>query len=594
MTRDYRTGDEPDTSPARSLRAETREIRNGRCPPPSWIHDRVAARRSRNDEYSPSWLRITPANDPPSWGSAKISPGQAALEWPGPPPLKSFPAHGPSPGVEHWCWGIACPRNPLSAGDRPTLSTWTDGTTTMDLFVTILYPGEFEDFMPSMMIDNGQILGLSQRARVDTMTDDTLDLPALEARVREILLDRYPGKDVAMEIGISADGRLRIALWPTKGGVFYNQWVYVDAAGVVTFPEPDDGMTSIGAKPWWVHRTSGMDEAMERILERVDEAVEAAQERVDNRRKALLADRPSLTPTDEQLSAARAAWTTSWDRRRLLNACAWVQLGPWFFGHRNVLHSSLDEAREDTAAMGHAATLMRAVNNARAMAADQWCADNGWPAVGVAVRALPADPTEDERIAKEVSRGLLYLPLWDVSVDPAPDSVSDGGQPRWIFEITGEFRALPVSHPGGGEANRTLICAGRYRVESVTQDGPTTRVRLSYQDRLGDSPVANPVLLEIAARIPGLTSTHMEGPKSLYGPTYKETIWLGLTGNREFEATFDSKYPDRITSTFRPDGSFDGDNFYTDSWKFAPFDGPTLASLPTGRKADLRSRRATR
>ena len=224
------------------------------------------------------------------------------------------------------------------------------------------------------------------------MIDKTLDLVVLEARIRETLLDRYPGKDVAMEIGLGTDGRLRIALWPTKGGVFYNQWVYVDAAGVVTFPEPDDGMTSIGAKPWWVHRTSGMDEATERILERVDGAVDAAQQRVDNKRKALLADRPSLTPTDEQLTAARAAWTTSRDRRRLLNACAWVQLGPWFFGHRNMLHSSLDEAREDTAAMGHAATLMRVVNNARALPADQWCAENGWPVVGVADESIPGRP----------------------------------------------------------------------------------------------------------------------------------------------------------------------------------------------------------
>ena len=47
----------------------------------------------------------------------------------------------------------------------------------------------------------------------------------------------------------------------------------------------------------------------------------------------------------------------------------------------------------------------------------------------------------------------------------------------------------------------------------------------------------------------------MEGPKSLYGETYKETITLGLTGNRAFDATFDSERPDRITTTFRPDGT---------------------------------------
>ena len=64
-------------------------------------------------------------------------------------------------------------------------------------------------------------------------------------------------------------------------------------------------MTPLWAKPWSVRRTSGMDEATDYIVGLVDEAVAAAQELVDKALKALLENRPSLTPTEEQILAAR-------------------------------------------------------------------------------------------------------------------------------------------------------------------------------------------------------------------------------------------------------------------------------------------------
>lgn len=114
----------------------------------------------RNGEYSPRWLRITPAADPLSWRSPKISLGQAALEWPGPPLLKFFPAPDRARGRSIGVGGSLMQEIASALGDRPTLSTWTDGTTTMDLFVTILYPGEFEDYRPAVMIDNWGDFGL--------------------------------------------------------------------------------------------------------------------------------------------------------------------------------------------------------------------------------------------------------------------------------------------------------------------------------------------------------------------------------------------------------------------------------------------------
>ena len=337
-------------------------------------------------------------------------------------------------------------------------------------------------------------------------------------------------------------------------------------------------MTSIGAKPWWVYQTSSPDEAMERVLELVDVAVGAAQKMVDQRHADLLADRPSLVPTADQLEAACDAWIRTPHQRQLLNACAWVQLGDWFYGYRNLLHSSLEDARRDTAAMGHAATLMLAVNNAPMLNLDQWCSEITSPAAGSVTMSLMADPSVDGRLSKEVKSGRLLLPLVGFVLGPATAEQTVGAPPRWTFEILGAFRAIPVRAAGVTEP--MLICGGQYSVESVTEVGPTTRVQLSYQDRLGDAPVTNPVLLEIAGLIPNVVSTWMEGPKSLHGLTYRETITLGLTANREFEATFDSRHPDRIATRFRPDGAFDPENRYTDGWEFSADDGPTVATLP--------------
>ena len=136
------------------------------------------------------------------------------------------------------------------------------------------------------------------------MASNTLDLAALEARIRETLLNRYPGKDVLLQIGIASGGELRIAVWPTQPSFLYIQWVHVDADGVITFPRPDDGTSLIAAYPRWVHRTSGMDEATERVVILVNAGVVATQERVDARRRALLANRTSPVPTEEELRVA--------------------------------------------------------------------------------------------------------------------------------------------------------------------------------------------------------------------------------------------------------------------------------------------------
>jgi hypothetical protein len=104
-----------------------------------------------NDEYLPSWLRITTADDMKSWGMPSVSAGQTPLDWPGPPLLQFFPARDRA-GERSLGVGGSIVQEVLSAlGNRHTLSTWTDGTTTMDLFITILYPGEV-DFVPPTMI----------------------------------------------------------------------------------------------------------------------------------------------------------------------------------------------------------------------------------------------------------------------------------------------------------------------------------------------------------------------------------------------------------------------------------------------------------
>ena len=126
---------------------------------------------ARNGEYSPAWLRITPTDDL-SFGIAPIiNESRAPLQWPGPPLLKVFPGNetrvGRSIGIGGSLFGTCC---------RPSewahLVSWTDGNTTMDLFTTILYPGELEDFRPTVMVDNWADLEWSS-ARTEVIGDST-------------------------------------------------------------------------------------------------------------------------------------------------------------------------------------------------------------------------------------------------------------------------------------------------------------------------------------------------------------------------------------------------------------------------------------
>ena len=153
-TRDCRTGDDqtPVQLEAYGLRRAELESDGARRALGFMIESLLEG--ARKGEYSPSWLRITPADDLPFENAPVISAGQVPLQWPGPPLLKVFSGFetraGRSIGI-----GGSLVRDVLSAlGSRPTLSTWTDGTTTKDLFTTILYPGELEDFVPPIMIEN--------------------------------------------------------------------------------------------------------------------------------------------------------------------------------------------------------------------------------------------------------------------------------------------------------------------------------------------------------------------------------------------------------------------------------------------------------
>ena len=56
----------------------------------------------------------------------------------------------------------------------------------------------------------------------------------------------------------------------------------------------------------------------------------------------------------------------------------------------------------------------------------------------------------------------------------------------------------------------------------------------------------------------------MEGPKWASTANDKDTIYLSLTDHRHLEATVESPRPDRVLTRFQPDGTYDGENLYTD------------------------------
>lgn len=314
----------------------------------------------------------------------------------------------------------------------------------------------------------------------------------------------------------------------------------------------------------------------------LDVAVGAVPDTVDGWHRLLGDPRRPETPVDE-LAEACATWQGGRDfGSSLLRAAARVLVDrPHYF--RAAFITDLERtARSNPTALGQAATLLRAVNASRPLTADQWSTEVGLPTTGFAGRGLAPKLAEDDQIRTALKEGRITMPLWGVSLD-VDVARSYGGDeaPRWIFEIVGEFRAVPAwTHSGVKDDERELICGGQYDVLSMADEGPTTRVRLEYVGRVGDKVGSNTTLLELMGRVPGVVSSRLQRIGSARAELSGEKLSLRLVGDRAFEATVNDAEPTRVVTSYRPKGWFDGENVYCFDWEFDDGDGFTTVTLP--------------
>lgn len=413
-----------------------------------------------------------------------------------------------------------------------------------------------------------------------------IDLQLVESQLREAVEERYHGKSVGIEVRRNPRG-IHVTIWPTRGGQLFTHWVNVKPDGAVELPAPDDGFTSINAKPLHVTTTSTDSTAFREALSLIDGAVAQIQQRIDDTRASLLAPYRLEQVDADLLAAACLRWQGGRDGgSTLLRAGARVLLDVRHYFNADYITSKESEAASNWKVLTESSGLLRAMNAAPALTADQWCERVGLPHSGFAGRGLQPKPDEDEQILAKLKRGSIRMPLWGVSLDPEIAQSFGGAAPRWIFEIVGEFRAVPAwLHSGIKSAERELICGGDFNVLSMVDEGPTTRVRLEYARRVGQQVGSNPVLLELISLLEDRSRCRLEHSGGPHRTNHIETLEVSLTGNRALQFEFYSERPDEIRTSYRPYGWHDEDPnpmypSWFPEWRFESGDGFTKVKLP--------------
>ena len=207
-----------------------------------------------------------------------------------------------------------------------------------------------------------------------------------------------------------------------------------------------------------------------------------------------------------------AAACTSWQSGRdggstLLRAAARALTGiPHYFTAAFITEKE-EEARGNPVTL-HSGDLHHAIADAPLLTADQWAERHGVDPANFAGRGLGRKQTEDEQIARQLRGGVIDMPLWGVSLDPAVAQHFGTSDSRWIFQIEGPFPAVAAwSASGIKPEERELICGGRYRVVSQDDEDGVTRVRLRFERLIGEVVDTHPLLLRVLGAVPGIASS---------------------------------------------------------------------------------------
>lgn len=332
-----------------------------------------------------------------------------------------------------------------------------------------------------------------------------MDLEEAERRIAE----RVAGL-TSENVGVETSRRpqadeLSVHVWCRHPIAYWNAWVKLRADGTVELPEPDDGCTVPGhpAKP--AGNAVTLDEAVDLVVAETEKLVAETRGLVEGQ----LARRPSPQPpvADAELAAACALWQSDRDDgSSLVRGAARALTGISHYFRAEFITEQEKRSRRTPEALRAAVALLRGVNGAEFRDADAWNAACGLPSRGFAGRGLKEKP-QDDQILKQLGYGEITMPLWRVSLDR---SVADRYGTRFLFELVGEFPAVPAWQASGIKSDeQELVTGGRYRVLSVEGDGPTTHVRLEWMKTVGTLVGSDPLLLDVVGALDGVWKSEL-------------------------------------------------------------------------------------
>jgi len=331
-----------------------------------------------------------------------------------------------------------------------------------------------------------------------------MDLNEAERRIAE-RLDGLATDDVGVEVSVVPAGWLSVDIWSRHPISFWRESIYLHSDGRIDLPAPDDGCTPLSAPTARLGSAGSVDEAVELIVPYAEKAVAALR---DRQAKALASALPTAQPAVANLGEACELWQGGRDVGSSLGrGAAGALTGIDHYFHAQYIAEHTARARRSRPALEAAIALLRGVNTADRQDADGWCAATGLPTSGFAGRGLAEKPHEDPQILRTLGHGQITMPLWGVSLDR---SVAEGYGTRFLFEIVGEFPAVPAWVASGIKSDeQELVTGGRYRVLSMEDVGSTTHVRLEWMGAAGDKVGSDPLLLDVLGTVDGVTRSSL-------------------------------------------------------------------------------------
>jgi hypothetical protein len=304
-------------------------------------------------------------------------------------------------------------------------------------------------------------------------------------------------------VGVETSHRpdeLTVHVWSRHPIAYWNAWFDLRTDGTVQRPEPDDGCTVPGHPATPVDTAASLDEAVELVVAEAEKLAAGTRRILEGR----LGRRPSPQPpvADADLAVACALWQDNRDDgSSLIRGAARALTGLGHYFRAGFITEQEKRARRAPEALRAAVALLRGVNGSEFRDADGWNAACGLPARGLAGRGLKAKP-QDDQILKQLGYGEITMPLWGVSLDR---SVAEGYGTRFLFELVGEFPAIPAWQASGiKDDEQELVTGGRYRVLSMEDVGSSTRVRLEWIEAAGALIGSDPLLLDVLGALDGV------------------------------------------------------------------------------------------